>query len=253
MTLRNGIPWPQLTFVLAKDIIDKNIHTTYLTPAEVHCFETATETLPQWIAFFTSSPHNTDDNSAMDLDVHEHPNQQHQNNYNNALLLTELETSAFRVRSLLFENFIPHLYHSNRPCCQLANLDMETWTDKANALPPPDPLQVKEAIDDLQQKRQQQLKQQQELQSRQAQQPRHDTASDDQPSSDQQKEQQLQQQPPPQEQEQEQQQLQEQQQQPGSTTQENGMDESTTTGKRTTTKRIAGLNQMALHHRQTSP
>lgn len=244
MTLRNGIPWPQLTFVLAKDIIDKNIHTTYLTPAEVHCFETATETLPQWIAFFTSSPNHSDDNSTMDLDVHENPNQQHQNNYNNVLLLTELETSAFRVRSLLFEKFIPHLYHSDRPCCQLANLDIEAWTDKAYALPTPDPLQVKEAIDDLQQKRQQQLKQQQELQSRQAQQPCHDTPSNDQLSSNQQKEP-----PPPQQQEQQEQQQQPPQQQSDSSVQENGMDESTTTGKRTTTKRTAEYTQTSSLYR----
>ncbi|CAO3621827.1 unnamed protein product [Cunninghamella blakesleeana] len=90
---------------------------------------------------------------------------------NNHFILSELETTAFRVRSLLYEQFIPHLYHSNKPCCQHLKLDFSIISKKARALPNADQNKILKAKTDLQLLRKEKIKQQQqEILSRQSQQ-----------------------------------------------------------------------------------
>ncbi|CAO3611432.1 unnamed protein product [Cunninghamella echinulata] len=169
----NDIPWTKLSYVLAKDIIEKNIHTTCLTPSEVQCFESAAKDLSEWIAFITSPSISPMEINTNGIIKNENDNSNNSNN-NNHFVLSELETTSFRVRSLLYERFIPHVHHSNKPCCQHLNLDFSSLSLKARALPDADQTAVLKAKADLQQRRKEKLKQQQELQSRQNRQLHHE-------------------------------------------------------------------------------
>ncbi|KAI8066805.1 hypothetical protein BC940DRAFT_257389 [Gongronella butleri] len=129
--------WPQISFVLAKEIVEKKQHVSMLTPSEGEYFEQATKTLAQWVAFLalaTDSP------------------------------LTELDTSSFRVRALLYEQFIPHLFHANRPCCQHLQVDWRQLAAKAHALAPPDQADIDLAKHAFEQQRIEQLKKMQDHQ-----------------------------------------------------------------------------------------
>ncbi|ORX60257.1 hypothetical protein DM01DRAFT_1380641 [Hesseltinella vesiculosa] len=137
--------WPQLSFLLAKDILDKKLHTTYLTPSETDCFEQATSTLAQWIAFINPTP-----------------------SPDSPTPLSELDTSSFRIRSLLFELFIPHLFHTNRPCCQHLQLDLHQLAERAQTIASPAPADIDKAKKEFDLQRQDQIKQLQDQQSHHA-------------------------------------------------------------------------------------
>lgn len=100
-------PWPQLSYALAQHITEKNIHIRSLTSAEAKQFESATVSFGRWVAFIT-------DNTAGQL------------------------VSA-RVRALLFEQYIPHLYHLDKPCCRDERLDWDKICETARSLPSPHP------------------------------------------------------------------------------------------------------------------
>ncbi|KAG0172229.1 Transcriptional activator spt7 [Apophysomyces sp. BC1034] len=115
-------PWPQLSFVLAKDISAKGMHTKFLTPSETQYFEDAIDTFSKWLAFTTTL--RTDAPTPADNTI------------------AEPEIAAFRVRSMLFEQFIPHLFHSDRPCCRESRIDLDQLCQLAYALPLPDPSEL---------------------------------------------------------------------------------------------------------------
>ncbi|KAF7724387.1 Transcriptional activator spt7 [Apophysomyces ossiformis] len=110
-------PWSQLSFVLAKDISEKGIHTRFLTPSETQYFEAALDTFAKWLAF--TAVLRTDSPTTAEY------------------TRTEPEIAAFRVRSMLFEQFIPHLFHSDRPCCRESRIDLDRLCESAYALPMP--------------------------------------------------------------------------------------------------------------------
>ncbi|KAI9019481.1 hypothetical protein CLU79DRAFT_234322 [Phycomyces nitens] len=117
--------WQQLSFVLAKDIYRNNLHAEFLTVPETLYFKGAVETFATWLAFM-SPARDCEDSVANDT-------------------ITEPEIAAFRIRAMIFEKFIPHLHHSNRPCCRNLRLDLDQLCESARHLQLPDPAQVVEA------------------------------------------------------------------------------------------------------------
>lgn len=89
-------PWLPLSFVLAQYLKKNDIHKQFLTLTERKCFEDVLLSFPTWIAFINQLP-NKDS--------------------------SELETTSFRVRSMLYEQFIPHLFHKHKHCCHTLPLD----------------------------------------------------------------------------------------------------------------------------------
>ncbi|KAL0092816.1 hypothetical protein J3Q64DRAFT_1231691 [Phycomyces blakesleeanus] len=118
-------PWNQLSYVLAKDIFKNNLHSEFLTGPETLYFESAVETFTTWLAFMSPA---RDYGVSVANDT-----------------ITEPEIVAFRIRSMIFEKFIPHLYHSNRPCCRNLHLDLAQLCESARHLQIPDPAAVAEA------------------------------------------------------------------------------------------------------------
>lgn len=101
MTLqkKNLPPWLPLSFLLAQHLIKHKLHKRFLTAIERKYFEDATISFATWISF---------------IDQHEG---------NTTTTTTELDTTAFRVRSMLYEQFIPHLFHTHNACCKVLELD----------------------------------------------------------------------------------------------------------------------------------
>lgn len=113
MSLQQNLPpWLPLSFILAQHLIKHKLHKRVLTLVERKYFEDATCSFATWIAFI----------------------QQHDNT------LIELDTTAFRVRSMLYEQFIPHLFHTHRSCCKL--LDLEPLIAQARQLTMPTPQDI---------------------------------------------------------------------------------------------------------------
>ncbi|KAI9496603.1 hypothetical protein BDB00DRAFT_807985 [Zychaea mexicana] len=108
-------PWPQLSFVLSKEIIKNDLHSTFLTSTESQHFESAVETYSQWSAFINATHEN----------LRSYP-------------VSERAIAAMRVRAMLAEQFIPHVYHSNHPCCQHAQLDLDRICQETRSLQLPD-------------------------------------------------------------------------------------------------------------------
>ncbi|KAI9268278.1 hypothetical protein BDA99DRAFT_603761 [Phascolomyces articulosus] len=117
LLLHHGLPpWPQLTFVLSKEIIKNDLHNTFLTSTESHHFEAAVESYSQWYAFINGT----------NEDYHAYP-------------ISERALSAMRVRAMLTEQFIPHVYHSERLCCQHAKIiDLDRICQETRSLQLPD-------------------------------------------------------------------------------------------------------------------
>ncbi|ORY98465.1 hypothetical protein BCR43DRAFT_512654 [Syncephalastrum racemosum] len=106
-------PWPQLSYVLAKEILTRDWHHGFLSAQEAALFESATESFERWF-------------SLMHWPRHSRPSPD-----------VERERTILRIRSMLFEQLVPHLYHSDRPCCQHARIDLERIYSEARALPTP--------------------------------------------------------------------------------------------------------------------
>lgn len=81
-------PWPQLSYVLAKELTQLDIPKSFLTFTEIESMNQALISFASWKEFIEPL-----DNS-------------------------ETHLTAFRVRAMLTEQFIPHVFHSNKPCCQ---------------------------------------------------------------------------------------------------------------------------------------
>lgn len=108
MSLQKNLPpWLPLSFILAQHLIKHKLHKRVLTLVERKYFEDATCSFATWIAFIN----------------------QHDNTF------IELDTTAFRVRSMLYEQFIPHLFHTHRSCCKV--LDLEPLLEQARQLSMP--------------------------------------------------------------------------------------------------------------------
>ncbi|CAO3653291.1 unnamed protein product [Mucor hiemalis] len=82
-----------LSFILAQQLVQQKAHEQFLTNVERKYIEDALCSFATWIAF---------------INQHEHTS-------------IEIDTAAFRVRSMLYE-FIPHLFHTNKACCKSVNL-----------------------------------------------------------------------------------------------------------------------------------
>lgn len=109
MSLQKNLPpWLPLSFLLAQHLVQHKLHKRVLTPVERKYFQDATSSFATWIAFINGQPEHT---------------------------FIELDTTAFRVRSMLYEQFIPHLFHAHRPCCKL--LDLEPLIEQARHLAMP--------------------------------------------------------------------------------------------------------------------
>jgi hypothetical protein len=100
-------PWPRLSYALAKHLQKNDIPKTFLTPVEQDYLKSALISFQQWQNFIEPKININD------------PNHQ----------LTGNQLTAFRVRALLSEQFIPHFFHKNdngdRPCCQNLKLDID--------------------------------------------------------------------------------------------------------------------------------
>lgn len=108
-------PWPQLSYVMAKEIQQLEWHKGYLTPTEIQHYESAIESYGRWFAFITASHEN----------LQEVP-------------LSERAMAAMRVRAMLTECLVPHLFHTDRPCCRTFQLDIDQLCDTARSLNLPD-------------------------------------------------------------------------------------------------------------------
>ncbi|KAI9315156.1 hypothetical protein BX666DRAFT_1959745 [Dichotomocladium elegans] len=111
-------PWPHLSFVLAKEIIEKKWHRGFLTATEIEHFESAAETYGCWFEFINTSHGNQSDKS-----------------------IPERAMTALRVRAMLTEQFLPHIYHSDRPCCcgnRANTTDLDQLYEKARSLQLPE-------------------------------------------------------------------------------------------------------------------
>ncbi|KAI7882180.1 hypothetical protein K492DRAFT_206338 [Lichtheimia hyalospora FSU 10163] len=108
-------PWPQLSFVMAKEILQHEWHKGYLTPTEIQHYESAIESYGRWFAFITASHEN----------LQEVP-------------LSERAMTAMRVRAMLTEWLVPHLFHTDRPCCRTFQLDIDQLCDTVRSLDLPD-------------------------------------------------------------------------------------------------------------------
>ncbi|KAI9264766.1 hypothetical protein BY458DRAFT_513918 [Sporodiniella umbellata] len=92
-------PWKPVSFELAKYLLKNEIHKQFLTTKECTYFENASSSFSIWIAFISLQQQREDKNA----DV--------------------LGTTVFRVRSMLYEQLIPYLFYSDKPCCQQIPLD----------------------------------------------------------------------------------------------------------------------------------
>ncbi|CEG71789.1 hypothetical protein RMATCC62417_07459 [Rhizopus microsporus] len=92
--------WLPLSFKLANYLRENEIHKRFLTINESVYFECALESFATWIAFISYKQANEE-------------SVQH-----------KIETTVFRVRSMLSEQLIPHLFYTNKVCCQLIPLDI---------------------------------------------------------------------------------------------------------------------------------
>jgi hypothetical protein len=97
--------WSCVSFILAQHVIQNELHKRFLTTTEQKYFEDATCSLATWIGF-------------MDLSN---------------------ETVAFRVRTLLYEQMIPHLFNT-KYCCH--TIVLEPILDQARKLELPDQVQI---------------------------------------------------------------------------------------------------------------
>lgn len=87
-------PWLPLSFVLAQHLQQHHVHQQYLTPTEQSYFEDTLVDFATWIAFINQTDKQED-----------------------------ADTTAFRVRSMLYEQLIPHIFKSHKFCCKLVSLD----------------------------------------------------------------------------------------------------------------------------------
>ncbi|KAI9311667.1 hypothetical protein BX666DRAFT_1994349 [Dichotomocladium elegans] len=100
--------WPQLSFILAQRAIADRLHIRFLTPGEASQFETAVKTYTRWLAFITT-PATLPDGR-----------------------LSKRAVASLRVRALLTEQLIPHLYYSDRSCCQHVKIDLDRVNEEAH-------------------------------------------------------------------------------------------------------------------------
>ncbi|CAO3619766.1 unnamed protein product [Mucor hiemalis] len=80
--------WPQLSYVLAKELTKLDIPKSFLTFTEIESMNQALISFATWKEFIEPLDNN------------------------------ETHLTAFRVRAMLAEQFIPHVFHSGKPCCQ---------------------------------------------------------------------------------------------------------------------------------------
>lgn len=101
MSIQNSLPsWLPLSFVLAQHLNEHQVHKRFLTTTERKYFEDALMSYATWIAFIDRTTKKTEE------------------------ALTELDTTAFRVRSMLYEQLIPHLFQThNKTCCSVLKLE----------------------------------------------------------------------------------------------------------------------------------
>jgi transcriptional activator SPT7 len=104
-------PWLQLTYVLAKQLQKTNAADTFLTQDEAEYFNQSLGSFQHWCRFIQPDP-------ALDSKPH----------------LNQDQMAAFRVRAMLCEQFIPHFFHSDRPCCRKLKLDLNQLSLEANEL-----------------------------------------------------------------------------------------------------------------------
>ncbi|KAI8376113.1 uncharacterized protein BYT42DRAFT_614896 [Radiomyces spectabilis] len=113
LTKQNQVPlppWLPLSFAVAKELANRNLHRQHLTSSEIHHFEAALATFSTWSQFMT--PH-----TANALDA-----------------LTVTHIAAFRVRAMLFEYILPFLNSSKRPCCNDSPFDLEYICSQARTI-----------------------------------------------------------------------------------------------------------------------
>lgn len=114
-------PWPRLSYALAKHLVHKDVPKTFLTPAEEEHLHTALASFQQWQHFIDLKMDTTAGSECQ---------------------FTSHQLTAFRVRALLSEQFIPHFFQHNskqedqqdRPCCQQLKLDMDKLCLEANQI-----------------------------------------------------------------------------------------------------------------------
>jgi transcriptional activator SPT7 len=101
MSIQNNLPsWLPLSFVLAQHLNQHQVHKRFLTSTERKYFEDALTSYATWIAFIDQTIKKAEES------------------------LTELDTTAFRVRSMLYEQLIPHLFQTHtKSCCSVLKLE----------------------------------------------------------------------------------------------------------------------------------
>ncbi|KAI9478715.1 MAG: hypothetical protein EXX96DRAFT_505382 [Benjaminiella poitrasii] len=107
---KNLPSWLLLSFVLAKHLHDNGIHKLFLTATERKYFEDSLSSYAVWIAFINKKK---EEETSL-----------------------EINTAAFRVRSMLYEQLIPHLFPSHNMCCKLIDLDSLIAQARQLTLPP---------------------------------------------------------------------------------------------------------------------
>ncbi|CEP13306.1 hypothetical protein [Parasitella parasitica] len=100
-------PWLPLSFVLAQHLLENHVHKQYLTPNEQTYFQDTLVNFATWIAFINQTDKQDD-----------------------------IHTVAFRVRSMLYEQLIPHIFETHKLCCKLVSLDPLLEQARQCSIPP---------------------------------------------------------------------------------------------------------------------
>ncbi|KAI8378270.1 hypothetical protein EDC96DRAFT_219367 [Choanephora cucurbitarum] len=114
LTHKNLPPWLLLSYILSQHLVQKEYHKRYLSAIEQTYFLDALISLATWIAFITLEGKG------------------------------ELNTTAFRVRSMLYEQMIPHLFQ-HKACCK--HIDLASIAEQARLLHLPHPSEITSALE----------------------------------------------------------------------------------------------------------
>ncbi|KAI8364102.1 hypothetical protein BD560DRAFT_425671 [Blakeslea trispora] len=113
MTHKHLPPWPPLSYILSQHLVQQEYHRRYLSIAEQTYFQDALVSLATWIAFITMEGKG------------------------------DLSTTAFRVRSMLYEQMIPHLF-DHKACCK--QIDLTVIAEQARLLQLPSSTDISSAL-----------------------------------------------------------------------------------------------------------
>ncbi|KAI8984540.1 hypothetical protein BDF20DRAFT_394859 [Mycotypha africana] len=128
--------WLPLSYALSKHLLRNEVHKRYLNLAERKFFEEALVSYATWIAFI--------ENNKKVPAIRDIPEEQQQQQTTNT---TELDLAIFRVRSMIYEQLIPHLFKTDTKhiCCSNQTISLEPLLKEAQGLTKPSVTDIDDA------------------------------------------------------------------------------------------------------------